>query len=202
MALAANVTRPVREEKLIIPRFASVTSEGVLRAQDPAVHGDIELHDQTEYPFCLRLQEKSNGVSQANTGTTAVSASMSPPCAQLRRMLEPAGCASIPRPIAVSRLRVLGRAGGGVMCSNAEAMSVARHHAEWLSLVEVSGPFLSMPVLLEVFPDGLEQRADHRELRARLHMAHEEWLDACPAGAGTRPGLAWDAAIRQRARSA
>src|SRR5262249_35896469 len=35
-------------------------------------------------------------------------------------------------------------------------MSIARHHAEWLSLVEVSGPFLSMPVLLEAFPTGLE----------------------------------------------
>ena len=32
-------------------------------------------------------------------------------------------------------------------------MSIARHHAEWLSLVEVSGPFLSMPVLLKVLPD-------------------------------------------------
>ena len=31
-------------------------------------------------------------------------------------------------------------------------MSVARHHAEWLSLVETSGPFLSMPVLLQAFP--------------------------------------------------
>ena len=35
-------------------------------------------------------------------------------------------------------------------------MSIARHHAEWLSLVEVSGPFLSMPVLMRVFPQGLE----------------------------------------------
>jgi hypothetical protein len=35
-------------------------------------------------------------------------------------------------------------------------MSIARHHAEWLSLVEVSGPFLSMPVLLRVFPQGLD----------------------------------------------
>ena len=35
-------------------------------------------------------------------------------------------------------------------------MSIARHHAEWLPLVEVSGPFLSMPVLLEAFPQGLE----------------------------------------------
>ena len=46
--------------------------------------------------------------------------------------------------------------------------SVARHHAEWLSLVEVSGPFLSMPVLLEVFPDGLDKRADQSDLRERL----------------------------------
>ena len=37
-------------------------------------------------------------------------------------------------------------------------MSVARHHADWLSLVESSGPFLSLPVLLRVFPQGLEPR--------------------------------------------
>jgi hypothetical protein len=35
-------------------------------------------------------------------------------------------------------------------------MSIARHHAEWLSLVPVSGPFLSLPVLMEVFNTGLE----------------------------------------------
>ncbi len=35
-------------------------------------------------------------------------------------------------------------------------MNVPRHHAEWLSLIEVSGPFLIMPVLLEVFPQGLD----------------------------------------------
>jgi hypothetical protein len=35
-------------------------------------------------------------------------------------------------------------------------MSTARHHAEWLSLVEASGPFLSLPVLLKVFPNGLD----------------------------------------------
>lgn len=34
-------------------------------------------------------------------------------------------------------------------------MSVARHHSEWLSLVEVSGPFMSLPVLLRAFPQGL-----------------------------------------------
>jgi len=31
-------------------------------------------------------------------------------------------------------------------------MSIARHHAEWLGLIEQAGPFLSLPVLLRVFP--------------------------------------------------
>ena len=35
-------------------------------------------------------------------------------------------------------------------------MSIAHHHAEWLSLVPVSGPFLSLPVLMEAFNAGLE----------------------------------------------
>jgi len=56
-------------------------------------------------------------------------------------------------------------------------MSVARHHAEWLSLVEVSGPFLSMMVLLRVFPEGLDKGEDASETRFRLDAAHEEWLD-------------------------
>ena len=52
-------------------------------------------------------------------------------------------------------------------------MSIARHHAEWLSLVEVSGPFLSMPVLLEAFRDGLEAHdPDHHRL---LRLARAEW---------------------------
>ena len=55
--------------------------------------------------------------------------------------------------------------------------SIARHHAEWLSLIEVSGPFLSMPVLLEVFPGGLELKANEGELRRRLRLAYEEWAD-------------------------
>ena len=69
-------------------------------------------------------------------------------------------------------------------------MSVTRHHAEWLSLVEVSGPFLSMPVLLEVFPEGLDQAEDASERRERLHTAFEEWLDD---QGGARP----DPAIHQ-----
>jgi hypothetical protein len=55
-------------------------------------------------------------------------------------------------------------------------MSTARHHAEWLSLVETSGPFLSMPVLTRVFPQGLDPRDAERS--SRLREAYEEWLDS------------------------
>lgn len=54
-------------------------------------------------------------------------------------------------------------------------MSSARHHAEWLSLIEVSGPFLSMPVLLRVFPQGLD--AADPDLNSILRTAYEEWAD-------------------------
>src|SRR5205085_586068 len=54
-------------------------------------------------------------------------------------------------------------------------MSNTRHHAEWLSLVEVSGPFLSIPVLLETFPQGLEDL--DTELGRNVRLAHEEWTD-------------------------
>jgi hypothetical protein len=56
-------------------------------------------------------------------------------------------------------------------------MSIARHHAEWLSLVEQSGPFLSLPVLLRVLPQGLDAH-DPEHMRL-LKLAHQEWEDAC-----------------------
>ena len=54
-------------------------------------------------------------------------------------------------------------------------MSIARHHNEWLSLIEISGPFLSLPVLLRTFPQGLD--ALDRDSMAELRLAYEEWLD-------------------------
>jgi hypothetical protein len=54
-------------------------------------------------------------------------------------------------------------------------MPSSRHHNEWLSLVEVSGPFLSVPVLERAFPQGLEPHdPDHTRL---LKLAFEEWED-------------------------
>lgn len=53
-------------------------------------------------------------------------------------------------------------------------------HTEWLSLVECSGPFLALPVLDTVFPQGIEaiETADRRRLRS----AHEEWREAVDEG--------------------
>ena len=49
-------------------------------------------------------------------------------------------------------------------------------HAEWLRLVEVSGPFLAVPVLERAFPQGLDAVAT--ESRQFLRRAHEEWREA------------------------
>ncbi len=55
-------------------------------------------------------------------------------------------------------------------------MSIARHHAEWLSLVPVSGPFLSLPVLMEAFNAGLEPHdPDHARL---LRQQYADWREA------------------------
>jgi len=54
-------------------------------------------------------------------------------------------------------------------------MSAKRHHAEWLSLVEVSGPFLTMPVLEQAFPQGLD--AHDPDTFSSLRAAYEEWDD-------------------------
>lgn len=55
-------------------------------------------------------------------------------------------------------------------------MSSSTRHAEWLSLVETSGPFLVPAVLNEVFPQGLE--AIESSSRKRLRSAYDEWAEA------------------------
>ena len=52
---------------------------------------------------------------------------------------------------------------------------LSQHH-DWLALVEISGPFLAVPVLAEAFPQGLEE-LDGIE-RKRLRQAYEEWREA------------------------
>jgi Eco57I restriction-modification methylase len=57
---------------------------------------------------------------------------------------------------------------------------ITQHHAEWLSLMDVSGPFLSISVLKDVFPNGLDSHDSM--IAAELRAAHDAWSD--PAGAG------------------
>lgn len=47
---------------------------------------------------------------------------------------------------------------------------------EWLNLIEVSGPFLAVPVLRDVFPQDLESLPSGRS--QRLRRTYEEWRDA------------------------
>lgn len=68
-------------------------------------------------------------------------------------------------------------------------MNIARYHADWLNLVENTGPFLSLPVLKDAFPQGLdefstpERRAfreqyevycEHRQKKGVSH--HQAWI--------------------------
>lgn len=55
-------------------------------------------------------------------------------------------------------------------------MTSTSQHAEWLSLIDVSGPFLAEPVLKSAFPQGLEGVAP--EKRKKLRQAYEEWHEA------------------------
>lgn len=54
-------------------------------------------------------------------------------------------------------------------------MSQDNHH-DWLSLIEISGPFLAIPVLKETFPQGLEELDGIK--RKHLRQAYEEWREA------------------------
>ncbi len=65
----------------------------------------------------------------------------------------------------------------------------AKH--EWLNLLEVSGPFLAVPVLREVFPQGLEELDSSRA--KRLRSAYEEWRDVVDGDDADRDKLhaAW-----------
>ncbi|HXR66357.1 MAG TPA: DNA methyltransferase, partial [Ktedonobacteraceae bacterium] len=72
-----------------------------------------------------------------------------------------------------------------------QTQSIAQQHATWLSLMEISGPFLSTPVLEEFFPYGLDKRENESEVRRRVSLAYEEWLN-------NQSGMRPDPAIHQQ----
>ncbi|UVF22801.1 hypothetical protein HPT29_027675 (plasmid) [Microvirga terrae] len=62
---------------------------------------------------------------------------------------------------------------------------------EWLNLIEVSGPFLAVPVLRDIFPQGLDALTSSRP--QRLRRTYEEWRDAVDVDDVDLPALhvAW-----------
>ncbi|MBE7512438.1 MAG: hypothetical protein HS103_06445 [Anaerolineales bacterium] len=54
------------------------------------------------------------------------------------------------------------------------ATSITQYHAEWLSLIEVSDPFLSINTLQRVFPQGLNDV--EATLAAQLRANYNQWL--------------------------
>ncbi|SFT97415.1 hypothetical protein SAMN04487904_11736 [Actinopolyspora lacussalsi subsp. righensis] len=61
-----------------------------------------------------------------------------------------------------------------------KAPDAAEQHREWLDLVEVSGPFLSLPVLKRHWPSGPD--ALDKPTRQRLRRAHSAWQADVAAG--------------------
>lgn len=54
-------------------------------------------------------------------------------------------------------------------------------HAEWLSLIEVSGPFLAEPILNQAFPQGLEKVDPVKKKQFR--QAYDEWREVIDSDA-------------------
>ncbi|MER7845132.1 DNA methyltransferase [Kitasatospora sp. NPDC096077] len=67
----------------------------------------------------------------------------------------------------------------GLAAAKAKALDGRAQHQEWLELTEVSGPFLTMPVLLSAWPqlDSID-----RKQRDRLRAQHADWQVDAAAG--------------------
>ncbi|MCQ8831724.1 Eco57I restriction-modification methylase domain-containing protein [Streptomyces malaysiensis] len=67
----------------------------------------------------------------------------------------------------------------GLAAAKAKALDGRSQHQEWLDLTEVSGPFLTMPVLLRAWP---QLDAVDKDQRARLRAHHADWQTDTTAG--------------------
>ena len=52
---------------------------------------------------------------------------------------------------------------------------------EWLDLIDISGPFLAVPVLKNAFPQGLDQ-LDPKNQKKPVRQAYDEWREALDEG--------------------
>lgn len=77
-------------------------------------------------------------------------------------------------------------------------MSDLAQHTEWLSLIDISGPFLAEPVLKDAFPQGLEELDTQK--RRTIRQAYDEWREAIDLADPDLPRIyqAWiDFVLRQ-----
>ncbi|MEV5796606.1 Eco57I restriction-modification methylase domain-containing protein [Streptomyces collinus] len=89
----------------------------------------------------------------------------------------------------------------GLAAAKAKALDGRAQHQEWLDLTEVSGPFLTMPVLLQAWP---QLDAVEKDQRVRLRAHHADWQTDTKAGRDEwvayvlRSLLEWGAALSLR----
>ncbi|WP_326706609.1 hypothetical protein OG857_29380 [Streptomyces cyaneofuscatus] len=89
----------------------------------------------------------------------------------------------------------------GLAAARAQALDGRRQHQEWLDLTEVSGPFLTMPVLRRAWP---QLDAVEKSERTRLRAHHADWQSDTTAGRDEwvayilRSLLGWDDALTLR----
>ena len=59
-------------------------------------------------------------------------------------------------------------------------MSTYDLHHDWLRLIDITGPFLAVPILNDAFPTGLEGLDGLK--RKRLRQTYDEWREALESG--------------------
>ena len=79
-----------------------------------------------------------------------------------------------------TRGRNAGRGAGGASHSASGGRSTAQQHRQWLGLVDTEGPFLSVPVLTGLYPQGIpglsrERREVLRAAKPTLDRAWDAW---------------------------
>ncbi|MFC9247359.1 Eco57I restriction-modification methylase domain-containing protein [Streptomyces sp. NPDC057136] len=89
----------------------------------------------------------------------------------------------------------------GMAAARAKALDGVGQHQEWLDLTDVSGPFLTLPVLLKTWP---QLDTPERDRFDRLRAHHADWLTDPAAGQGAwithllRDLLEWGDALTVR----
>ncbi len=89
----------------------------------------------------------------------------------------------------------------GLAAARAKALDGVGQHQEWLDLTDVSGPFLTLPVLLKTWP---QLDTPERDRFDRLRAHHADWLTDPVAGQGAwvahllRDLLEWGDALTVR----